>query len=1413
MDQESPQGLPALAVQRGMILQTLRRPAGGVDIQQVTIEWDGPPERAAFTAAWRSAVARHEVLRTGFRIDGEHGVVQVVAPQAEPELRWRQSRLGDFLALDRYEPFDVGRAPLFRVTVLDDRHVVFTFHHAILDGRSTRMLLDEVFADYTARRAGRVPAHPQRPPFSEFVRWWGGVDPACGDAFWKDYLDAAPMPRSLPGHLGAGGADAEARPVPGAYELALTETESDRVRAAAAKAGVGTSAVIHAAWALLRARYGGVDDVSFAVTRSCRYGSVPDADRILGMLINTVPLRVRLEPAWTVRRLLTEVADGIRQVRAHQLTPLSRILDQAGLAADTPLLDSLVVFERQRLHTGLATSGPEPARRSVRIHRMPGYPLTVHAFDEPQLRLGLVWDATRLVDAAARRILDQLRHTVLELADRPEAPLADLDLGAAGEAALRAAWNVTERPYPREKSIPEVFADRVAEAPDATALVLGERTVSYRRLDHDSDRLAWRLHRLGVTPDAPVAVLLPRGEALIRTLLAVLKAGGAYLPIDPANPAARIAATLARSGARLLLTTPALAATLPDPAGVQVIDVDGTDDSEPIGEPTPAGPPPVTAHPLSLAYVMFTSGSTGVPKAVGIPHRGVVRLVADPDFATLGPGERTLVLAPIAFDASTWEIWGALLTGATAVVAPPDPLDLTGLSRLLRTAGITTAFLTAGLFHQLVEEDVTALAGLRQVLTGGDVIHPGAVRAVLAANPGLSLVNAYGPTENTTMTSCQVLRGGDVVGDRVPIGRRVPHSTVHVLDRAGRPVPIGVAGELYTGGDGLARGYLGDPAATARAFVPDPHVPGGRLYRTGDLVRWRADGVLEVLGRLDGQVKIRGFRVEPGEVETVLETHPEVGQAVVVVRGDGADRHLAGYVTPAEGAAPTVRRLRDFLTGRLPAYLVPTYLTVLDELPLTANGKVDRAALPAPTALAAQPAGAVVTGPATPTEHRLAELWSRLLPGAPRPTDLDRQTSFFTLGGNSLTVTRLMFRIREEFGLEWAVGDFYRTPTLAATAAAIDAAAARDRENAPVRTGTKAGPAGTKDGPALRRRERVPVRGGDRLPAHLVRLTDEWALWRTVCLRGAGFPADLIAPLGDAELTAAADRLTAAQAAGDASGIAAAEAAYAAEFPRAVDRLTAALRAAAALPRFREAVTWQNPHALSTGIDSLLRRDPATSGRNTKHRQHEALVTSYLQRYAVKNDTIGFFGPVAWARFEPGDGIRIDRSDPPRPLAARTVYLEGWAVTAVMAPHTNALRPWLVPRLMPFLELSGTMLRVPLGPPVALTEAEAAVLRACDGHRDATEVAEVVLADPAAGLGSAREVFATLTALAAAHRIVWEPESAPQDTTPERTMRARLARVTDEAVRAPALAALDELCAAAARASRRPVTRSGWARR
>ena len=1413
-----PRWEPALPVQRGMILNYLRYPDDGVDVIQVTLDWASPLEPEPFEAAWRLVVRRHQVLRTAFRLDDEDGLVQMVDPDASIDIRWRSlpqrpasgpdHPFESFLRADRRERFELTRRPPVRLTIVrrvapsdgraaDPRvhRAVLTFHHALLDGRSLRLLVEEVCAAYSAGRDGRAAPEPPRPPFHEFVRWWHATDPSTSQRFWAEYLAGTVLPRSLPGYLG--------EPAAGAAEAmtavtVLSRTDSELIRQAASAARLSSSTMISAAWGLLRARYGGVADVVLAVTRSCGRDSIPGAESVIGPLINTVPLRVRVDEGWSVRELLTAVNEGIRRIREHQRTPMGSALAWAGFPADTTLADSLLVFDRRRLQTAL--SGGDAAPCSVRMDRLPSYPLMLCAYDEPQIYLSFIWDRCCFADGSAERMLDQLRSTLIELAGDLSKPLADLDLGRSAERDILAGWNRAGGTYPAGATIPALFAALVARDPDATAVVSGTGPVTYAVLDRRSNALAWLLRRRGVSTDTPVGVAIGRGTGLVTALLAVLKAGGAYLPIDIGGPPARTATMLAAAGARLVLVTAETAAALPPLAGVEMVRADT--------EPPPASDrsvaPPDVSHPLSLAYVSFTSGSTGAPKGAGIPHRAVIRLVSDPTFASLGPGERLLHLAPAGFDASTLEIWGALLTGATVVIAPPGPLGLPDIASLLRSAGVTVAWLPAVLFHQMAEASIDAITAVPVVLAGGDVLSADTVRAVLAARRGRPLVNGYGPTENTTFTTCHVMTDPSQVGATVPIGRPIQHTTVHVLDSRGQPLPVGVAGELYTGGDGLARGYAGNAAATARAFVPDPAGHGTRLYRTGDLARWRADGTLEFLGRVDDQIKIHGFRVEPAEAAAALRRHPGVRESLVLAAGEGAQRHLVGYVTPADGVDPGSLRpslLRDFLASRLPEYLIPAGFKAIDRLPLNANGKVDRAALPAPERETLGPA----TPPATATEERLADVWRPLLPAdGPRRGDIGREDSFFVLGGNSPSTARLVSRIREVFGVELRLTSFYEAPTLAACAAAIDAArpASRAGAGAP-RPAVAPRAIGRRDRNAYRVPTPRPApNGASALATHLVRLTSDWALWRTVCLRGAGFPVRMLAALGDADLARAADAAIAADtaaaalaasdpAAGDRAG-----AAYAAEFTAAVGRLSAALHEAASLPALREAVAWQNRHALTTGIDALVRRGPQPAKRNAQHRQHEALVASYLQRYCAKNDTIGFFGPVGWAQIDDGRGIRISHAGPEFSLAARVTYLEGWAVQAIMAGHGSALRPWLVPRRVPSVGVDGSLLRLPLTPPVPLTQAEAAVMRACDGTREAGEIAAALVADPSSRFGEVAEVFALMALLADSRRLAWQVEAAPQDPWAERSMKALLSRVTDDGVRVPAEKALGELTAA-----------------
>jgi amino acid adenylation domain-containing protein len=588
---------------------------------------------------------------------------------------------------------------------------------------------------------------------------------------------------------------------------------------------------------------------------------------------------------------------------------------------------------------------------------------------------------------------------------------------------------------PPDLPVHRLFEWQARMRPGTVAVSTEHGSLSYADLNDRADGLARRLHALGVRGESLVGVLLERSADFVVAILAVLKAGGAYVPLDPDYPRTRLATMVRQAGVALVLTrqslAPALAGTDAEPVCLDRPDPDPDPDLAPVDpEPDPGAGAGATGDGSAIAYVMFTSGSTGEPKGVAVTHRGVVRLVRDADYAHLGPDEVMLHQSSVSFDASTFELWGALLTGGRLVCSPPGPPALDDIGTLLRTAGVTVALFTTGLFHLMVDERPDDLAGLRQVLVGGDALSAGHVARALARVPGCRIINAYGPTEATTMVTTYPVPAGFASDAAVPIGRPIRHAVIRILDDYLQLTPIGVPGQLYAGGDGLARGYLGDPARTAERFVPDPFAaqPGSRLYATGDRARYLADGTIEFLGRLDDQVKIRGFRVEPGEVEALLRTHPRIRGAVVVPHGDTAERRrLVAYLVLAGGTDPD--EIRSWLRDRVPAHLVPEVWMPVGSLPLTPNGKVDRARLPAPVVQARRrPA-------AERLEQVIAVVWAEVL-GVDR---VEPHDDFFDLGGYSIVAMKVLMRLHQVLGVDLPLSALFDYPTVADLAGFIRA--------------------------------------------------------------------------------------------------------------------------------------------------------------------------------------------------------------------------------------------------------------------------------------------------------------------------------------------------------------------------------------
>ncbi|MFI5928579.1 amino acid adenylation domain-containing protein [Micromonospora sp. NPDC051543] len=707
-----------------------------------------------------------------------------------------------------------------------------------------------------------------------------------------------------------------------------------------------------------------------------------------------LPVRVRLpeDPTWTELRDLVRTA--LREARAHDTELPENPLDYRPVVSIGS--DQLPAGNRGVLRLLIDDADGRPTAT------MGGHPHVAS------------------IAAALAVLLDRAR-------ERPGARLSDLPLlDPATERRVLSDWNATDTAYPRESSVPALFAEWARRTPDAPALRDDDQTLDYREVDRRANHLAGRLLRLGIGAETIVGICLADTTTWVVAALATLKVGAAYLPLDPGYPPERLALMCQDAAPGVILHAAALADRLPDDGTPRIaLDRLPTDDG-------PAQPPAVTVHPDQLAYVMYTSGSTGRPKGTGVTHRNIVRLVRDTTFIDVRPDDVMGQAATMSFDAATLEVWGALLNGAC--LADLDINDVIVPDRLrarLRDTGVTMMFLATSVARQVATEAPDALAALRYLTFGGEQADRTAVDRLRAACPDTTLVNGYGPTEATTYSTtydCARLTAADPV---VPIGGPVANTRVYVLDRLLRPVPPGVLGELFIGGDGVARGYLGRPDATAEAFVPDPFGPraGGRLYRTGDVVRQRPDGLIEFVGRSDHQVKIRGYRVEPGEVTEALRRGGLARDVIVRADRDAAgDTRLVAYVVPDEGVG--VEAIRERAREQLPDHLVPAVFVVLPRLPLNRNGKVDVAALPVPDATAAADDDA----PRTPTERAVTEIWQDVL-GVPVRRRAD---DFFDLGGRSLKATRVRSRLAAAIGAEVPLRLIFDHPTVAGLAAALD---------------------------------------------------------------------------------------------------------------------------------------------------------------------------------------------------------------------------------------------------------------------------------------------------------------------------------------------------------------------------------------
>ena len=1007
----------------------------------------GMLDLVALEKALNEIIRRHEILRTNF-VAKDGAAVQVITPARPIHVAvvdlsaWRDGTATEELQRRLQEesrrPFDFTRDLLLRALVVrvsaTEHTLMLTMHHIISDGWSIGILFRELSALYTAYCTGETPTLPDLPiQFADFVMWereaMQGPALEKSISYWKGQLGGTlpvldlPVdhPRSV-APMSRGAAMAVTLPKP------LTQA----LKALGQQEGATLFMTLLAAFQVLLNRWTGQEDIVVGSVVAGR--RKVELEKLIGFFVNTLVFRQNLHGSPSFRELLARVRETSLGALAHQDLPFERLVQELRpdrTLSRNPLFQVMFVLQNAPMSpTELPRLSLEPIEVDTGTTK---FDLTLSMMELPQgLRTALEYNADLFEPGTIAGILGCFQNLLEGIVAHPEARISKLPLLTPAERhQLLSGWNQTKTEYPRERTITELFAEQVAAAPTAVAVQFEDHELTYQQLDTRATALAEQLRATGVRPDTLVAVCLPRSLDLIVALVGILKAGGAYVSLDPAYPKERLAFMMEDTKATVLLTQSGLRDKLPAHAAT-VICLDETRRAIPAGAPgscdTFESGVGERLTPESLAYVSYTSGSTGKPKGVCVPHRGVVRLVKNTDFARFGREEVFLQFAPIAFDASTLEIWGALLNGGRLVVFPPGPASLADLGAVIEKRGITTLWLTAGLFHQMVEEQLDALRNVRQLLAGGDVLSvPHVVRA-LEQLPRTQLINGYGPTENTTFTCCHRITAPPLAGRSVPIGRPIANTQIYILDSQMQPVPMGVPGELYTGGDGLARGYLNQPALTQEKFVPHPFSPeqGARLYRTGDLARWLPDGSVEFLGRVDRQVKIRGFRVEPAEIEAILLTHPAVKECAVVVREDAAGaKCLAAYIVAKQLPAPATDTWRTFLEDKLPEYLMPSSFATLEALPLNANGKLDAAALPAFDGSRPELQGSYVA-PRDAVEEQLAQIWSNVLGVHP----IGMHDRFFDLGGHSLLAVRMVAQLDKQFGKKLPVAAIFQHRTI-----------------------------------------------------------------------------------------------------------------------------------------------------------------------------------------------------------------------------------------------------------------------------------------------------------------------------------------------------------------------------------------------
>ncbi|MGH1396829.1 MAG: non-ribosomal peptide synthetase [Trichormus sp.] len=1015
--------------------------------ESTSLRLTGELNLAALELALQELVQRHEALRTTFSTDGSTLCIVdsleidiPVIDLSSLESKERDVQVAKLLKQEVEQPFDLEHGPLFRSKIIklhqQEYLVTLTAHHIICDGWSWGVLMPDLGQMYSALKQG-IRANLEPPEkFSEYAileeSEEQSLEAIATEQYWlEQFSDSVPIvdfPTDRP------------RPPLRTFNAAREDWQINselvtKIKQLGTKFGCSFMTTILAGFEVWLHRLTGQNDLVVGIAAAGQAAS--GQYNLVGHCVNLLPLRTQINNAQTFSEYLQARRSTILDGYDHQQFTFGSLVKKLSLPRDSSRIPLVPITFN--IDQGLDSDQLPFLGLEVEFFSNPrsfeNFELFINATElRGQLTLECQYN-TNLFDAdTIRRRMAEFETLLLGIVANPDQTIAKLPILPAVEQQLLATWNQTQTDYPQDKCIHQLFEEQVERTPDAIALVFQEQQLTYRQLNSRANQLAQYLRNLGIGADALVGICVDRSFEMVVGLLGILKAGGAYVPLDPGYPQERLQFMLADTDIKLLLTQKQLVEKLPThTASVICLDTDWDSISQ-----NTIDNPNTSVKPDNLAYVMYTSGSTGQPKGVSVIHQGVVRLVKETNYVNLTDEEVFLQISPISFDASTFEIWGCLLNGAKLVIFPPHTPSLDELGQIIQQYNVTTLWLTAGLFHLIVDEKIDALKPLRQLLAGGDVLSVSHVQKFLSTVENCKLINGYGPTESTTFTCCYEIKAPLKPGASIPIGQPIANTQVYILDSHLQPVPIGITGELYIGGDGLAREYFQRPDLTAERFIPHPFSldPESRLYKSGDLARYLPDGNIEYLGRIDNQVKVSGFRIELGEIETALLQYPTVKEAVAIVREDTpGEKLLVSYFVPETGEdnVPVISELRQFLKQKLPDYMVPKVLMALETMPLNANGKVDRRGLPKPDADRPELAANYVA-PRTPIEQTIADVWTEVL----KVKRVGIYDNFFELGGYSLVGIQVVSRLRQALEVEILMSNLFELPTVAELAQRVE---------------------------------------------------------------------------------------------------------------------------------------------------------------------------------------------------------------------------------------------------------------------------------------------------------------------------------------------------------------------------------------